>query len=134
MFMATANTAMQGTRGGAATMCRLQPCEQTLRYVAVGNVNGCVMTGPDTRRLVTYNGTLGLAALPPAVPVLTLPCPRGSTVVIWTDGLPSRAAAEGLTGDVLTHDPAVIAATLYRDHHRGRDDATVVVIHTGTTR
>ncbi len=26
------------------------------------------------------------------------------------------------------HHPALIAATLYRDHARGRDDATIVVV------
>jgi hypothetical protein len=44
---------------------------------------------------------------------------------LWTDGLESRLA---VPGDLLAHDPAVIAATLHRDHTRHRDDATVVVV------
>ena len=48
--------------------------------------------------------------------------------MLWSDGLASRTAAEPLDTGLLARDPAVVAATLYRDHTRGSDDATVVVI------
>jgi hypothetical protein len=31
----------------------------------------------------------------------------------------------------MQHDPALIAAVIYRDHRRGNDDATVVVAKAG---
>jgi anti-sigma regulatory factor (Ser/Thr protein kinase) len=126
-FVARANTVMQGTRGGAATVCQLQPGQGILRYVAIGNVNGCVLAGPARHRLITYSGTLGLRAAPPSAPVLTCPWPPAATLVVWTDGLHSQTACGGLDPGLLGHDPAVIAAALYRDHLRGGDDATVVV-------
>jgi anti-sigma regulatory factor (Ser/Thr protein kinase) len=127
-FMARANAAMQGTRGGAATVCQLWPGQGILRYVAVGNVNGCVLAGSARHRLVTYSGTLGLRETPPTAPVLTCPWPGQATLVVWTDGLDSRAASCPMDTGLLTRDPAVIAATLYRDHHRASDDATVVIV------
>jgi hypothetical protein len=51
----------------------------------------------------------------------------GAVLILATDGLRSRwdpLAYPGLLG----HDPAVIAATLYRDHARGTDDAAVLVV------
>lgn len=127
-FLISANAAMQGTRGAAATVCQLLPGQGILRYVAVGNVKGCVVTEFDRHHLITHPGTLGLGAAPPPVPVQTCPWPSDATLVIWTDGLDSRAgwtpADAGLTG----HDPAVVAATLYRDHCRNGDDATIVVV------
>lgn len=126
-FVTRANAAMLGTRGGAATVCQLQPSQGILRYVAVGNVNGCVLAGSFRHRLVTYSGTLGLRAAPPTVPVLTCPWPVEATLVVWTDGLHSRTGSCPMDARLLAHDPAVIAATLYRDHFRGGDDATVVI-------
>jgi anti-sigma regulatory factor (Ser/Thr protein kinase) len=127
-FMIRANAAMLGTRGGAATVCQLQPEQEILRYVAVGNVNGCVLAGSARHRLVTYSGTLGLRDTPPPAPVLTCPWPGQATLVVWTDGLHSRAAFCAMDAGLLARDPAVIAATVYRDHDRGSDDATIVIV------
>jgi len=127
-FLATANKAMLGTRGAAATMCLLDPDRETLRYVAAGNVNGCVLAGPARYRLITSGATLGLREATPPVPVRTCPWPPQATLVLWSDGLHSHTAAQPLGTGLLARDPAVVAATLYRDHTRGSDDATVVVI------
>jgi anti-sigma regulatory factor (Ser/Thr protein kinase) len=127
-FLARANAAMQGTRGGAATACQLLPGQGILRYVAVGNVNGCVLAGSARHRLITYGGTLGLRDTPPVAQVLACPWPAQATLVVWTDGLHSRAASCAMDAGLLARDPAVIAATLYRDHLRGSDDATVVIV------
>ena len=101
--------------------------------MAVGNVNGCVVAGSAKHRLITYSGTLGLRAAPPSVPVLTCPWPERATLVVWTDGLHSRIASGSMDAGLLAHDPAVIAATLYRDHQRGGDDATVVIVRNEKT-
>jgi hypothetical protein len=59
--------------------------------------------------------------------------PAGASLVLWTDGLSTRV--ELTAGDALLDcDPAVVAATLHRDHGRNRDDATVVVIRPGDDR
>ena len=44
-----------------------------------------------------------------------------------SDGIRSRPALDAYPG-LTAHDPLVVAATLWRDHARGRDDATAVVL------
>ena len=51
-------------------------------------------------------------------------------LILWTDGLASRLDL-AVGAPLLAHDPAVVAATLHRDHTRQRDDATVVVVRNG---
>ncbi len=128
-YVPRANARMRDTRGAAATLCRISGGE--LRYLAIGNVNGRVVTPGGTRGLVTHGGTLGLHVQPPRTRIDTVPFPAGAGLVLWTDGLSSRVDPDpGLFG----HDPAVVAAVLHRDHGRDRDDATVVVVAPGETR
>ncbi|OLB66017.1 MAG: hypothetical protein AUI10_04270 [Actinobacteria bacterium 13_2_20CM_2_72_6] len=122
-----ANAAMRDTRGGAMTACLLEPGRRELHYFAVGNVSGRVLAGPDERGLALSAGTLGLKVEPPRTRVLSLPWPPGASLVLWTDGLSSRLELSSQAG-LFTHDPALVAATLHREHTRERDDATVVVI------
>jgi anti-sigma regulatory factor (Ser/Thr protein kinase) len=120
-----ANEAMRGTRGGALTACRLCSEDRQLWYLSVGNVSGRIVAPGSDQGLVSVGGTLGAQANPPRARVRSGPWPPGATLVVWTDGLASRLV---IPDDLLTHDPAVIAATLHRDHARQRDDATVVVV------
>jgi anti-sigma regulatory factor (Ser/Thr protein kinase) len=123
-----ANAAMRETRGAALTVCRLLPGLGLLEYVAVGNVNGCVLTASARASLVTHPGTVGLRTSPPPAKLRTSPWAAGSTLVLWSDGLNSPTGALAADTGLLQHDPAVIAAVMYRDHGRGTDDATVVVV------
>jgi hypothetical protein len=126
-YLRRANEHMRETRGAAVTLCRLDRRAAELRYLSVGNVSGRVITPAQTRGLVGYSGTLGLRLEPPRAKIVTAAWPPGASLVLWTDGLSSRIE---LAGDdaLLAHDPAVVAATLHRDHSRNRDDATVVVV------
>jgi anti-sigma regulatory factor (Ser/Thr protein kinase) len=126
-FSRRANERMRETRGAAVTLCQLDHRAAELRYLSIGNVSGRVIGPAETRGLVNYSGTLGLQLEPPRAKVVTAAWPAGAALVLWTDGLSTRVH---LTGDdpLLTHDPAVVAAALHRDHARNRDDATVVVV------
>jgi anti-sigma regulatory factor (Ser/Thr protein kinase) len=127
-FVSRANAAMRDTRGGAVTACVIHPRRGVLEYVAVGNVNGRVLSPVTRQNLITYPGTLGLAAIPPSIRVLSCPWPAGATLVLWTDGLTSAVSGVPDDPDLLRHDPALLAAVLHRDYTKDRDDATVAVI------
>ncbi|HEY6173488.1 MAG TPA: hypothetical protein VIX73_03550, partial [Kofleriaceae bacterium] len=76
-------------------------------------------------QLVTQHGTLG-QAVPSEFREERHPLPPGALVVVCSDGIRSRWRFDdhpGLAG----HDPATIAAALWRDLARGRDDASAVV-------
>ncbi|GAA3384229.1 SpoIIE family protein phosphatase [Cryptosporangium minutisporangium] len=125
-FTKRANEVARGTRGAVATVCVLDPDTDSLSCVAVGNVNGRVLAGTTEKGLITFSGSLGLAAQPPSAKIQTHDWPAEATLVLWTDGLRSRLDLAGYPG-LFAHDPAVVAAVLHRDYGRGTDDATVVV-------
>lgn len=122
-----AHEAMRGTRGGVLAAAVIDPDRGELRYAGVGNIAGRVVAGSRSRGLVSREGTLG-ASLPVASPHVTaLPWAPGSVLALATDGIRSRWDPSAYPG-LLSHDPSVIAAVIYRDHERGTDDATVAVV------
>jgi len=124
-YAGRANDLMRSARGGAVAVCRLRP--DRVEYLSVGNVNGRVVNADDERGMVGTSGTMGLYAAPPRVRLASLGWAPGGVLVLWTDGLTTRVHASGHPG-LLEHHPAVVAAALYRENSRERDDATIVVL------
>jgi hypothetical protein len=91
----------------------------------VGNVAAYIVAGESIRQLVTQHGTLGQAM--PRIREERYAFATGAQLVMCSDGLKSRLAFGDHPG-LLAHDPATIAATLWRDFARGKDDATAVVL------
>lgn len=119
-----AGHAARPTRGAAATVVRVDLAAREVTIAGVGNVTPWI-AGDAQRQLVTQHGTLGHAM--PRLREERYPFPAGSTLVVASDGLKSRLELDAASG-LLARAPTVIAATLWRDHHRGRDDATAVVL------
>ena len=78
-----------------------------------------------TRSVVSHHGTAGGAAR--RIQEFTYPWKGGDILVLHSDGLGSHWTLAGYPGLAQRH-PALIAGVLYRDHRRGRDDTTVVVV------
>ncbi|TQS41526.1 SpoIIE family protein phosphatase [Cryptosporangium phraense] len=131
-FAGRANEAARGTRGAVATLCVLDPAAERISSLALGNVNGRVFTGGAEKGIVTYSGSLGLGSQVPSARIQHHDWRPGATLVLWTDGLRSRIDVSGYPG-LFEHDAAVVAAVLHRDHARGTDDVTVVVVHRGAS-
>jgi hypothetical protein len=74
---------------------------------------------------VSMNGTAGQGGA--RIRPFTYPVADGAVLVMFSDGLASRWSLESYPG-LLSRHPALIAAVLYRDHSRRRDDVTVVVV------
>ncbi|MFI5957066.1 SpoIIE family protein phosphatase [Cryptosporangium sp. NPDC051539] len=127
-FAARANDAARGTRGAVVNLCVLDPAADRISSLALGNVNGRIFAGNAEKGIATFSGSVGLSAQAPRARVQHHDWPPGATLVLWTDGLRSRLEADGYRG-LFEHDAAVVAAVLHRDHTRGTDDATVVVVH-----
>jgi len=114
---------LAGTRGAAAA-CAHVDAQGQLSYAGVGNISAALITFAKSQGLASHNGTLGLRM--PRLQQFEYARAAGSMVVMHSDGVSSRwdlARSEGL----LHRHPATVAAVLYRDHARGRDDATVLV-------
>jgi len=117
--------ALRPTRGAAVAVAALDLEKETLRFAGLGNIGASIVT-PDGKRtsLVSQNGTAGHAAR--RITEFAYPFRPNSTLVLFSDGLASHWDPAAYAG-LWSYDPAVIAAVLYRDFSRNRDDVTVVV-------
>ncbi|HET8569715.1 MAG TPA: ATP-binding SpoIIE family protein phosphatase [Candidatus Limnocylindria bacterium] len=113
------------TRGGAVAVAEIDLATRALAWASVGNISGRVITADGERNLVAHNGTVGHSVR--KVQEFRYPWPVDALLVVHTDGLASHWRLERYAGLALRH-PGVIAATLYRDARRPRDDAAVVVL------
>lgn len=116
--------ALAGSRG-AAVACAAWSDAHTLRYAGIGNIAGRLSAPEGSRGLMSHNGTLGFQVR--RVQELEYPLSAANLLIMHSDGLSARWELEDHPG-LRQHHPAVVAAALYRDHMRGTDDATVLVV------
>lgn len=120
--------ALASTRGGAGAVATIDPGGGTLKYCGVGNIGGVLYANFKSRHLISHNGTLGHVAR--RIQQLDFEFPRGALLIMYSDGLATHWSLDDYPGLAVRH-PGVIAATLYRDHERGRDDVSVLVVRNG---
>jgi anti-sigma regulatory factor (Ser/Thr protein kinase) len=116
---------LAGGRGAVAACAQLDISGARVEYAGVGNIYGAIVGPERSRGMVSYNGTLGVTAARPRQ--FSYEWPAGELLVMHSDGLSARWNVAELPG-LFTQHAAVIAAVLYRDLGRKRDDATVVVV------
>lgn len=115
------------TRGGAAAVARIHWASATISFAGVGNIAGTFVPRVGApRRMVSHNGIVGHNAR--KIQAFDYPCGAGR-LVMHSDGLGSSWSLDRYPGLLRAH-PLLMAAVLYRDHSRGRDDTTVVVADT----
>jgi anti-sigma regulatory factor (Ser/Thr protein kinase) len=122
-----------GTRGAAASLARWDVSHNQFSFCGIGNVSGSIAMGAgsndaakvNARKLMTYNGTVG-QNVSKVHKDLTYPISRESLLILHSDGIATSWNLDHYPG--LAAKPALlIAAVLYRDFSRGRDDASIVV-------
>lgn len=123
--LAAAHTALRGTRGAAAAVVVMDSVARTVVFAGAGNIAGRLLSGVEDRSLLSQHGTVGVQMR--TLSDIVYPWPAHACLVLHSDGVTSRWLL-GTDAALLQCDPAVIAAWLLRDHLRGRDDATVVVV------
>lgn len=115
--------ALQGSRGAAVSVARIE--RSSVQFAGVGNVAGTLIAGERSRGMAPQNGTLGLQTR--KVQQLSFEWSSPALIIMHSDGLTSRWSLDQYPGLSRRH-PATIAAVLWRDAVRGRDDVTVVVV------
>ncbi|PYE85599.1 ATP-binding SpoIIE family protein phosphatase [Pseudoroseicyclus aestuarii] len=114
-----------GTRGSVAGLAQVEAAEGLVRYAGIGNISALVAgPGGDLHRLVGRDGRIGGRSRGPASDSRRLL--PGETVILHSDGLSTLHESEGLRA-LLREPPGLVAASLMRDHNRGRDDACILV-------
>jgi len=119
------HAALRSTRGAAACVARVDARKERIDYSGVGNLEARIVGSGVERRLVSQFGTLGHDLR--KIRGFEYDFPHGATLIVHSDGLGRHWNLSDYPG-LGEHHPALVAGVLYRDHQRGRDDATVVVL------
>ena len=121
--------ALHSTRGAAIAVAELDHRQNTLRFCGIGNITGVIVKpGGEMHHLVSLSGIAGYMVR--RVQHFTYEWPRGSLLVMHSDGIGTRWSLAPRNG-LASRRADVIAAMLFRDHRRPRDDASVVVARNG---
>jgi len=124
-----AHQALRGTRGAAMAVARVDAEAGLLRFAGVGNIAACVIEHDARRHLMSHNGIVGSNLR--KVQEFTHPWTASTMLLLHSDGIATRWDLNTYPGLAFRH-PGVIAAVLYRDFARQRDDATVLVLRQRT--
>ena len=127
--MSAMHSALKPTRGAAIAIAQLDREAKRITYAGVGNIAGSIV-GRDgsTRRMLSYNGIVGHVAK--QIREVVYPLENDPLVILASDGLGTSWALDAYPG-LFNRHPTLIAAVLYRDFTRGRDDVTVLVARGG---
>lgn len=120
-----AHQALQGTRGAALAVGQINSELGTFTFAGVGNIAVCILYREGSRHLVSHNGIVGSNLR--KLQEFSEKWERDALLVAHSDGINTRWDLDLYPGLVHCH-AALIAAVIYRDFTRGRDDATVVVV------
>ena len=124
-LMQLAHGALHGTRGAAVALAAIDCDAGELTFAGIGNIAGCIFDGAARRHLMSHNGIVGSNLR--KVQKFSHPWAPGAMLVMHSDGLGTRWDLDAYPGLVFRH-PGLIAAVLYRDFARQRDDVSVLVI------
>jgi anti-sigma regulatory factor (Ser/Thr protein kinase) len=126
-FFEKAHPSMNTTRGAAIAVAQVDLDRCQLHYVGIGNISGKIVSlrGTKDQSLLSHNGIVGTAIR--KLQQFDYQWQAGDLLIMHSDGLTDRWKLNDYPA-ALQADVAVIAALLYRDARRGRDDATVLVV------
>jgi hypothetical protein len=120
-----AHAALRGTRGAALAVALIDTEKGELSFCGVGNIAGCIAHGSTRRHLMSHNGIVGSNLRKSQE--FRHEWKTGALLILHSDGIATRWDVDAYPGLSFRH-PALIAAVLYRDFARPRDDSLVLVI------
>lgn len=122
-LLESCHEALRDSRGAAVGLLFLNPIDDQVRYLGVGNTSAARVAGAAWRP-ISKDGVLGFRLPTPFEQSASLS--RGDVFVMWTDGV------SGLPGAVTAHDAFRPAQELAKDivarHGRSHDDAGCIVV------
>lgn len=119
------HAALRPTRGAAVAVAEAVGAGPAVRYAGIGNISAALVGSQKVRKMVSLSGTAGHEAR--SIRSFDYDWPDGGLLVMHSDGVATHWELADYPGLAERH-PALVAAVLYRDHARRRDDATVLVV------
>lgn len=119
-----AHGALRATRGAAVAVAEVNLEDEVVRFAGIGNIAATILSGEFTRSMVSHNGIVGHQMH--KVQEMNYPWPPDGLLIMHSDGIQTRWSLDDFPGLEGCH-PTLIAAAMYRDFKRARDDVTVSV-------
>ena len=116
---------LRATRGAAISVAKIEQSRGLVTFSGIGNVAGALIVAGGVKRMVSRNGTVGAVAR--QIMGFQYPFKGEALVILHTDGLSGSWSLDKYPG-LAQREPALIAAVLYRDFGRRRDDALILVV------
>src|SRR6185295_5991466 len=115
--------ALRATRGAAVSIARIDRAAKKIVYAGIGNIAGVAVGDGGVKHMISLAGTAGHNAR--KIQAFEYLFTDG-IVIMHSDGLGTSWNLDRYPGLTRAH-PTLVAAVLYRDYARGRDDVTVLV-------
>jgi anti-sigma regulatory factor (Ser/Thr protein kinase) len=122
-ILSDCHDALKKTRGAAGAIAEISQDKGTLKFAGIGNISATVLDHDSRRGIASHNGTLGHNMH--KIQEFTVPWNKDSILIMHSDGLGTKWDLNQYPGLASKH-PSIIAAVLYRDFQRERDDVTVM--------
>lgn len=116
--------ALKKTRGAAVAIANIDLEKKLVTYAGLGNISGVIIASAGHRNLVSHNGTAGHEAR--KISSFSYPWARDSILIMHSDGLATHWDLDHYRG-LSARRSGIIAAQIYADFSRKRDDVTVLV-------
>jgi serine/threonine protein phosphatase PrpC len=115
---------LRSTRGAAVAIAHIDTASGQVRFSGAGNVSAILVNAANTQHMISHNGTVGHNIR--KFQEFVYPWGEKTVLVMHSDGITTSWRLDEYPG-LINRDPSLIAAVLYRDASRGRDDVCVVV-------
>jgi anti-sigma regulatory factor (Ser/Thr protein kinase) len=115
---------LKKTRGAAMAVASLNFERGLISFAGVGNIGATIVAPNGSRGMASHNGTIGHQLH--KIQEFSFPWNSQSMLIMHSDGLNTRWDLKPYPG-IWNKHPALIAALLFRDYSRERDDVTVLV-------
>jgi hypothetical protein len=117
--------ALQGTRGAAISVARIEPDAGQLVYAGVGNVEARLWRDGAQERPIAYRGIVGGAL--PTIRSFAYALGQDWILLLHSDGISARFGEADVL-EVTRHDPEALVPWLLEHWSRPLDDATALVV------
>jgi len=118
------HAALRATRGAAIAIATCNISGRLTTFSGIGNIAGSLTSGHSIKKMTSMNGTAGLVAR--RVHAFQYPYQTETLLIMHSDGLSGSWSLDKYPG-LAQREPMLIAAVLYRDYGKARDDASVLV-------
>jgi anti-sigma regulatory factor (Ser/Thr protein kinase) len=120
------NKNLKHTRGLVATIATLDHKTKEWELCGVGNISTRLQKGLENKNYVCNNGIIGFN-IPSRLENSRHEMEKFQQLILCSDGIKPRWDLIKYPG-ILKYDPMILAAVLYKDHARGNDDMTTVIV------